>query len=650
MDTRKPLAFDTETHRFGPGDMAPRIVCASVDVGQGPSLLDPADAERWLAQALTLCIEGSAVLVGHNMAFDMACALARWPDIGPLIWRAYDALGIHCTRVRERLLDMERGSRFEEDEEDLEEGEKPTRKQYSLDAIAFSRCDIRLDKDGPWRMNYGPLDGTPVEKWETGARNYAMDDARATLAVWKDQERAVQNTGYKRDLKIWRDEVGRQSAFAFSLQLMKVWGVRVDQTRVKALRERLQPKLEEAQAIMRGAGLMRPKPKPNGKYPRNMEAIRTLIAQTYKGDGALPLSKKTKQIKTAKAVLELCDHPALAAAVEHAHAEKLISAFVDVLETAGDLPIHANTDVLGADTGRMSCSKPNLHQQPREPGVRECFVARPGYVFVTCDFDGQEVRGMAEVRTIKLGKSVLADRYREDPDFDPHSYFAAQVLGMSYERAMELKANKDKKFKDDRQIFKSANLGFQYGMGAPKFMGYARGYGVNITFAASKELYTQYRTVWPDARDLFALQSSLSERGEITVEVPYVGRLRGGCGYTQIGNTWVQGFCSDITKSALWEVTKRCYGAPGTEGSALLGCRPVNVPHDEILIEAPEAYAHEAAVELEEVMVTAQQELTPHVPARATPALMRHWTKSADAAFDVDGRYVCWEDRKKEAA
>jgi DNA polymerase I-like protein with 3'-5' exonuclease and polymerase domains len=355
-------------------------------------------------------------------------------------------------------------------------------------------------------------------------------------------------------------------------------------------------------------------------------------------------------VKYGKAVCELCDHPALSAAVDYAHTEKLLSGFVAKLEDAGDMPIHANVHVLGADTGRMSASGPNLHQQPREPGVRECFVARPGFVLVSCDYDGQEVRGMGEIRTIKLGKSMLADKYRDDPGFDPHGYFAGTMYGISYAQALALKQTKDPIFKERRQIAKSANLGFQYGMGPAKYMAYAKGYGVNVDFASAKQLHGQYRAVWPDARDLFNLVANMTKHGEIQVSVPYVGRLRGGCGYTQVGNTWVQGFCADITKSALWEVTKRCYGAPGTEGSALYGCRPLIVPHDEILMEAPEEYAHEAAVELEQVMNAAQEELTPHVPSRASPALMRNWSKGADAAFGPDGRYICWEDRKKEKA
>lgn len=655
MDRRPPVGFDLETHLFRPGWMAPRIVCASVDTGTGPIVLDFRAGARWLRDALEMAIAGDIVIAGHSVAYDFGCALEHWPELGPLIWRAYDAGGIHCTRTRERLLDIERGSRFAEpdDEEDDEDGEpaKPQRKAYTLEAIALARCDIVLNKSGDWRRSYATLEDTPIDGWDPGAIDYAQEDARAARLVWIDQERAALLTGYASSGDVWRDECGRRAAFAFALQLMKVWGVMVDQDRVKVLRDRLVPKLAEYSAIMRRAGIMRDKLNAKGKYSRNLASMRELIEVAWRGDGRPPLSKKTKKTQTARAVLELCDHPALVAAAEYGRVEKMLSSFVDKIAAAGSMPVHANTDVLGADTGRMSCSGPNLHQQPREPGVRECFKARPGFVFLTCDYDSQEVRGMGEVRVIKLGQSALAQHYCDNPDFDPHSAFAAQaLLGISYEEALRRKTAKDEGFENIRQIAKSANLGFQYGMGAAKYMSYARGYGVVVDFARSKELFALYRQHWPDARDLFNLLSNLTMAGDVTAEVPYVGRLRGGCRYTQLGNTWVQGLCADITLSATWEVVKRCYGAPGTEGSALYGCRPVNVPHDEILLEAPEEYAHEAALELEQVMVAAQQELTPHVPARATPALMRWWSKKAAAVFNKDGRYIVWEDRPRKGS
>jgi len=193
-------------------------------------------------------------------------------------------------------------------------------------------------------------------------------------------------------------------------------------------------------------------------------------------------------------------------------------------------------------------------------------------------------------------------------------------------------------------------FGFPGGMGATKFRLYARGYGLELSQADAERLKAKYFEFEPCARDYFGIIANLTERGDATMTQLYSGRLRGRCHFPAAANTLFQGLAADASKSALWEVTKRCHGAPGTEGSALFGCRPVVFLHDEILMEAPEEYAHEAAIELSEVMCRAMEELTPDVPARASAALMRRWSKGAYAAHDQDGRYICWEDRPKEGA
>lgn len=637
MDTRVAISFDTETHLFRPGSMAPPVVClSSASVAEGVELRDAHAGSVWLAGKLEEAIAKRAVVIGHNVGYDFACLLDRDPSffLGPLIWRAYDAKGIHCTKTRERLIDIARGSRFAVDEEG-----SVYRKGHSLADISKARLGIEMDKD-TWRTNYEQLDGIPIEKWPQGARDYAMGDADATLAVWATQEEEID-----RDFphyKLWSAEVGRQSAFAFALQLMKCRGIMVDQPRVRELRSRLGDKMVNGLEVLRAAGLIDPK-----KGSKKMEAIRDAVLRSWRGDGDVPRTPKGA-ISTAADTLEQCTDPALVTLVEYAHAEKILSTFVSKLEAAGELPIHADTDCLGADSGRTSCRGPNLQQQPREPGVRECFRARDGMVLIACDYDSQELRALAQVLVNMVGKSALAVRYQDDPDYDPHTDFAATLLGVSYEEALAAKRAKDPKVIDWRQRAKAANFGFPGGMGAEKFTLYARGYGLDLDLGQANQLRDQWFRQWPEMRRYFDIIGKLTETGDAEIQQEFSGRLRGRCPFPAAANTKFQGLGADITKSALWEVTKRSYGAPGTEGSALLGCRPVIFVHDELIIEAPQEYAHEAAVELDRVMCEAMQELTPDVPARASPALMRNWSKKADAAFDGAGRYIAWEDRPKE--
>jgi hypothetical protein len=59
---------------------------------------------------------------------------------------------------------------------------------------------------------------------------------------------------------------------------------------------------------------------------------------------------------------------------------------------APDSRIHANYRQVGARTGRMSCSDPNMQNQPRDDlRLRYNIVADPGHVLVTCDLSNIEM-------------------------------------------------------------------------------------------------------------------------------------------------------------------------------------------------------------------------------------------------------------------
>ena len=48
--------------------------------------------------------------------------------------------------------------------------------------------------------------------------------------------------------------------------------------------------------------------------------------------------------------------------------------------------VHASYWQLGAETGRMSCSDPNLQQVPRDDSFRSCVKAPEGWVLVDADY------------------------------------------------------------------------------------------------------------------------------------------------------------------------------------------------------------------------------------------------------------------------
>ena len=607
MATTK-VYLDCETRLFEPGNMAPKMICLQYAVDGGPTNIVGADKAQDTLE--TLLADDNTTITGQNIAFDMSIFLENFPPLAPLIWDAYERGVMRDTMLAEKLLD-------------IAQGDTPPSKRYSLAALVHQYFDREMDKS--LQRSFGALEHVPVEKWPAENRAYAVTDVVDTRAVDRAQT--------AHDYPAFEDEVSRQCCYSFALRLLSARGMMVDQDHVTSRLEALRPQQAALCRDATKAGFIRA----NGT--RDMMAVRDAV-QVCLGVGT-PHTEKGN-ICTDADTIALCATGPLSSLAALAKLDRLETYF-QTYRAAGNAPVHAAYDALGAKTGRTSCFKPNLENVPRTGGVRECFVPRPGWLFADCDYDSQEMRCWAEVCSVLLGHSRLAEMYGADPDYDPHVDFAARLLGLDYSAAMAAKKAGDTRVLDYRQRAKAANFGFPGGMGPAKMRAYASGYGVVLTLQEATALRDAWRDQYPEARAYARMISDMTQEAPARVTQLYSGRVRGGCTYTEASNTFFQGLASDISKSALYEVTKKCFGEPGT--SALAGCRPVLFAHDEIMIEAPESYAAEAALELQATMITAMQVLTPHVPARVSACLMRRWSKGAKPVYDASGRLMPWEPK-----
>lgn len=89
----------------------------------------------------------------------------------------------------------------------------------------------------------------------------------------------------------------------------------------------------------------------------------------------------------------------------------------------GDGRVRPTVYTLGADTGRMSCVRPNLQQVSKKGGLRECILADDGYLIVSADFEGVELRVAAALS----GDQVLAGALAQGLDI--HRMIAAAAFG-----------------------------------------------------------------------------------------------------------------------------------------------------------------------------------------------------------------------------
>ena len=644
----KLIGFDTETWLIAPGLQYPPIVCLTWAVNPAPSVFHcgienekPVVEEmmrRWLE-------DDDVILVAHNLAYDMGILMNEFPLLVPLAFKKYEDKLVRCTYVREKLLDIGKGTHY------------LGGRRYNLADISKRRLheDISDTKKGPdvWRLRYRELDGVPLDQWPNEARDYAIDDAIRALRVYADQEERSVAQNYTLPDQI------NQAAADLALKMTAGWGIRTDADRIKALEEKTIQAMEKHAEILVPAGLMAASPgTPVAKWKRKTKILKGVVEGIL--GKATPLTGKGV-VKTNKETLEEChdtkcpnpsdiEHecaaPEMRAWIEFSRLQKSVSTYIGHMWAGTERPLHTYFDVL-KDTGRTSSSSPNLQNQPRAPGIRECFVARPGTVFVASDYDSQEMKCLAQACVTLLGKSTLAARYRAEPDFDPHTTFAATgLMDITEEEGLKRKAAKDKEIKEMRQHAKIANFGLPGGMGENGLIHFAKGYGVTLTWDEARHIRRKWMTQWPEMDDYFGYVRRLVGDADYgTVTQLFSGRRRGMAKYTDTCNTYFQGLAADASKAALWNVVKACYGEPD---SPLWGCRPVNFVHDEIIIEAPEHRAHEAAMELKKVMEDSMQPWTPDVPVNATPSMMYHWAKDAEPVWE-NGRLVPW-DREKVAA
>jgi DNA polymerase-1 len=283
------------------------------------------------------------------------------------------------------------------------------------------------------------------------------------------------------------------------------------------------------------------------------------------------------------------------------------------------------------------------------PGMRECFVSRPGYVLVSVDYDAFELRTWAQCCRWMVGYSALGD-ILNDPKRDPHVEMGASIHRMPAAAAYALKATDKKLFKALRQVAKAANFGLPGGMGAERFVSSAwDSYQVRLgdtpesALDEAKRIIAAWKAVYPEAQPYLDLIGQLvGPRGSRTRIVQhYSARVRGGVGFCDAANTFFQGLAADAAKRAMWLVCREMYAR---RSSPLYGSRIVAFIHDELLVEIPIEKLQEAAARLQELWTGGAQEVIPDVLITAAPAASFRWSKSAgDPVYDAAGRLIPFE-------
>ncbi|MEC9391120.1 MAG: DNA polymerase I [Myxococcota bacterium] len=328
----------------------------------------------------------------------------------------------------------------------------------------------------------------------------------------------------------------------------------------------------------------------------NINSPKQLAPILFEERGLTPIKKtKTGPSTDAETLAQLRDLQGDALCglmLEYREYAKLKSTYVDPLPDAvgADGRIHTSFHQAVAATGRLSSNNPNLQNIPirTEAGrrIRGCFVAKPGYRFLSVDYSQVELRILAHF----CGEGPLVDAFRNGEDI--HRRTAAEVFGVMAPLVTP----------DQRRAAKAINFGIVYGMSAfrlarelriPRgrasdymkqyFARYPQVARYMETAKASAHATGYAETLWGRRRTLHALKASNRNEREAAERVAI--------------NTPVQGTAADIIKAAMINVHAML-------AREFPDARLLLQVHDELVLEVPEPQLADVRAAVERIMTS----------------------------------------------
>lgn len=281
---------------------------------------------------------------------------------------------------------------------------------------------------------------------------------------------------------------------------------------------------------------------------------------------------------------------------------KLLSTFLVPFQkfVSKDGRIRASFHNATCVTGRLSCSKPNIEQLPKNndiANIRNLFIAESGNVIIVADYSGQEVRIMAQ----ESGDTNLKNALRKG--YDVHLATANEMNGLNIsalgltDKTEEHRLAKEK-YHEQRDDCKCVVFGTAYGKSA---YGFAKDF--NCSEKEAQEFIDKFFARYP------GLKRAIEQTNRQIYKYGFVRNMAGRkrrfpnfhklnkwgkerC-YRQGFNFKIQGYGGEVLKKAASEIVKD------------LLLKLINLVHDEIVVECPKYYVEEGIKYINDCMVKA---------------------------------------------
>lgn len=553
------------------------------EAGKVTVLKDPEDLDK------TKDLLENSLVVGHNISFD-----------SKFLKYHYDAnlRNVYDTQIAEILISG-----------GLYAGKRGV---TGLKDVVLRRFGVEMDKHEQTGFQWG----VPLTKAQL---QYAADDLKYLPLIYKEQQKEIKRLHLEEVVDIEMKAIP-------AMVWLYLSGISFDADKLEALKVDLLIKKRKSEAtLLRAFGTS----KVNFASPMQLKkalagigidvenasvdsikAARMRANKGYKATGRR--AKQSTLFEDAEEELSAVD--VLDGITDYKESGKLLNTFVGKLPSYVNPKtgrVHADYRQLGAKSGRMSCSNPNMQQQPSKKlkGWRSIFTVPDGKAMVVADYSQAELRILTE-----LSKDEnFINAYQNN--LDMHTLTASKVFHVPFSEVST----------EDRGKAKALNFGLVYGISG---MGLQRNLktqnGIEISDEEAENIIKEYYAAYPGIDRYLKTVGSEGLR-DLKVRT-MAGRL---CKFEYprdeaeqrsmvrlAKNLPIQGLCADMVKLALGNLVARLEP---------MGVKLCAVVHDEIVLETDIGKAEEVKAILEEEMNKAGTRYIKCIPFYAEGKISDHW-------------------------
>jgi DNA polymerase-1 len=427
---------------------------------------------------------------------------------------------------------------------------------HSLEAMAETHLNMLLDKS----LQVSDWSGVLSQDQLT----YAARDAQVLLPLARVLREKLEED------RLW-STARLESACTAPLAWVELAGMPVDVEAWRALTEQLS---QQAEALRHQLSAL------TGASP-NWNSWQQVLPLLH--DRGIPV-----QTTSRKVLIPYVQDDLVATWLKYKTVSKALSTYGEKWLTHVDPQtqrVYAEFHALGTDVGRMTCTKPNLQQIPRDLIFRRKFHASEGRCLIKADYSQLHLRIVAVVAP----DQAMQEAYSHGADL--HTVTAARFNHVTEEAVT----------KDQRQHAKVFNFGLLYAMGPARLQREAwEKYGVRLTETQANEQREQWFGLYPGIQRWHQKEDYALWHDHLTETRSLLGRRRTGIKYLPDRlSSQVLSIEADGAKQALVELFAHREDVPSAQ--------VINIIHDEVLVECERSQAASVAAWMQQHMEAGMQ-------------------------------------------